>query len=607
MAPFGHRRSGPCQYQQPASQSRKGPARALIERGPKFVAVSQATTSAKTVNRNTGMQATHSLSAEYGSSSDQEREAVEAMLNFHRSSQSPPHRSSQGDPSHAKDDVPKAVPASVETSLGADVSAEADRVLDGIALSSLKRLRPCDSCRAMRKRCDFESGENCTRCTERGETCAYTDEMRKKPCLSFSMGGTAEMSSVYHIPAAAVPDVRALSDSPYMQQAILASLDESPRIAKTRRHAACTACHTKKIKCDMLKPSCTGCYERSKVCVYPIPPQNSDAEPRKTHFALPKSTLISPIIPSQPIPSETSTIVKLEVPGQSLASINPSSSVAVRHPSLGPDSGDESIHSVDNGYYSTDSAASRLNQLSQEQSQIDSSSAISSAALAIENLSKPQRTSFPAVSSSPVVSDHHLSNTSGAHRPASASQKSTNQFPLFNPSYFERDPNFISRFKSKKQIKQAAITAAALASNPGTLSLADIVLDKLPRVKPGIQKRIKCGKLWILDPETAEKVYFCPICRKDYTTANGLKYHLSLHTDFHNMPPGYYWSKESATEDLTKVFQCTVEPCRKAYSTLAGLKYHMGKGKHGSAEGKQSGDEAGASSSEDEEDLNPDE
>ncbi|KAI9347030.1 hypothetical protein BDR26DRAFT_855546 [Obelidium mucronatum] len=57
----------------------------------------------------------------------------------------------------------------------------------------------------------------------------------------------------------------------------------------------------------------------------------------------------------------------------------------------------------------------------------------------------------------------------------------------------------------------------------GGATLAELVLKRLPKVKAGEEKRLKLGSLSIIDPESAEKRFFCPVCKKEYKNANGLK------------------------------------------------------------------------------------
>ncbi|ORY47814.1 hypothetical protein BCR33DRAFT_79658 [Rhizoclosmatium globosum] len=89
------------------------------------------------------------------------------------------------------------------------------------------------------------------------------------------------------------------------------------------------------------------------------------------------------------------------------------------------------------------------------------------------------------------------------------------------------DPDFVRKFKSRAVAEQAALTAIALKQGQ---TMAELVIERLPKLKEGEEKRLKLGTLSILDPESAEKRFFCPVCRKEYKNANGLKYHLNHST-----------------------------------------------------------------------------
>ncbi|KAJ3230557.1 Transcriptional regulator of ribosomal biogenesis proteins [Chytriomyces hyalinus] len=139
------------------------------------------------------------------------------------------------------------------------------------------------------------------------------------------------------------------------------------------------------------------------------------------------------------------------------------------------------------------------------------------------------------------------------------------------------DPAFLSKFKSRAVAETAHATKEALA---GGSTLAELVVERLPKVKAGEEKRLKLGSLSILDPETAEKRFFCPVCKKEYKNANGLKYHLNhSHTKPNELPSGYYFGKKKKeAEDLSKPFVCAIINCGKRYKNLNGLKYHAEHG-----------------------------
>ncbi|KAJ3029990.1 UNVERIFIED_CONTAM: Transcriptional regulator of ribosomal biogenesis proteins [Siphonaria sp. JEL0065] len=139
------------------------------------------------------------------------------------------------------------------------------------------------------------------------------------------------------------------------------------------------------------------------------------------------------------------------------------------------------------------------------------------------------------------------------------------------------DPEFVKKFKTRAIAEVAHMTQEALAA--GT-TLAELVLERLPKIKEGDEKRLKLGSLSIIDPESAEKRFFCPVCKKEYKNANGLKYHLNhSHTKPNELPSGYYFGKKKKeAEDLTKPFVCLVVGCGKRYKNLNGLKYHSEHG-----------------------------
>ncbi|KAJ3140853.1 hypothetical protein HK100_008728 [Physocladia obscura] len=140
--------------------------------------------------------------------------------------------------------------------------------------------------------------------------------------------------------------------------------------------------------------------------------------------------------------------------------------------------------------------------------------------------------------------------------------------------------------KTRKIARLAAETAHALATTGKTL--ARLVVDRLYITSPVPSKtRLTCGKLWIIDPKTLDRVYICPACEKTYSTANGLKYHLGQHDAF---PNGLYYKSDEAEdeemgecgdEEARKAFECTHnDGCRNSYGSLGGLKYHLEHAHH---------------------------
>ncbi|KAI8613598.1 hypothetical protein BC830DRAFT_1170115 [Chytriomyces sp. MP71] len=444
-----------------------------------------------------------------------------------------------------------------------------------------RRGRPCDACRSVRKRCELaQDGRSCARCFERRDPCVFSDPvsraampLAKRPLLvhhhhraNHRLNTTSPAAATTApIPAVAIPLPSAPAASTSKPSLILADIhpnqkpaftatptanatasspSSEPRIAKTRRHAACTTCHTKKTKCDMRKPACTNCLDRNKPCVYPLPPPHGgDGEPRKMHFTLPRGG---------PAPFEARVVPLPGLPrAHAAAAVAGAQGGVVKE-----NEGRRGACSPDPGYFTSSGA--------------ESGDPLSSPLLRDASLQAPLATTFP---SAQLLAEQDPLSHALLTIPSSPR--------IYSPAYFESDPAFSTRFTSKKDLKQASTTASLLASHPH-LSLADLVLDRLPRNKPGApRRRLRCGKLWILDPETAEKVYFCPLCSKNYSTGNGLKYHLSLHApeEVAQIPGGWFWSREVDVEN--KAFCCVVEGCGKSYSSGAGLKYHLAKNVHG--------------------------
>ncbi|KAJ3346841.1 hypothetical protein HDU83_002610 [Entophlyctis luteolus] len=142
--------------------------------------------------------------------------------------------------------------------------------------------------------------------------------------------------------------------------------------------------------------------------------------------------------------------------------------------------------------------------------------------------------------------------------------------------HMELDPAFARKFKSRTVAEQAALTLEALRDGD---TLADVVIKRLPSVKPGEERRLKLGSLSILDPHTLDKRFFCP-------------YHLNhSHVEPNELPAGYYFGKKKKeAEDMSKPFVCTVRKCGKRYKNLNGLKYHIEHGHVLSAHAKGDGD-----------------
>ncbi|KAI8615575.1 hypothetical protein BC830DRAFT_1218438 [Chytriomyces sp. MP71] len=150
--------------------------------------------------------------------------------------------------------------------------------------------------------------------------------------------------------------------------------------------------------------------------------------------------------------------------------------------------------------------------------------------------------------------------------------KKKHSFPLRGDPPTEE---FVSRFMSRKEAMKAHLVTQALAKG---LTLSELVIKLLPTVREGAQRRLTCGKLWIVNPETTQRCYICPACEKEYSTANGLKYHLGQH-NFRDFPEGYYWAKKKDAldrpNDIVQPYSCSVPNCLRKYTSYGGLKYHM--------------------------------
>ncbi|KAJ3026768.1 UNVERIFIED_CONTAM: hypothetical protein HDU68_005114 [Siphonaria sp. JEL0065] len=140
--------------------------------------------------------------------------------------------------------------------------------------------------------------------------------------------------------------------------------------------------------------------------------------------------------------------------------------------------------------------------------------------------------------------------------------------------------NTIQTAKTLKQTQQALETAG----HANGKALVDTVMDRLAKSSSAnCKKRLRCGKLWCLDPATKLRLYFCPVCKKEYKTSNGLKYHLNGH-EAGSFPEGWYWvngDDEDAEDVEKKAFPCLLDGCRNSYTSLGGLKYHREKNHSG--------------------------
>ncbi|KAI9341168.1 hypothetical protein BDR26DRAFT_918509 [Obelidium mucronatum] len=438
--------------------------------------------------------------------------------------------------------------------------------------SSVSRTVSCSVCRHYRKRCDLLL-PSCSRCLKRNAVCDYGSATVHISTTS----GSAKIE-VSKLPPKVIPwsPVKAVS---------------------------CKYCYTKKLKCDKEKPSCGGCVKRSLSCEYTTNSSTTSLSPMIVRQGLADNESFSSSSSSQ------TGMVGVHAPAA------PSSTSATFDIAsiLVPQLNNVISHLVEKEAQkdtTTPATITNLEQLKQEMSKLiteavsqhtgGTSSFASSQAPNPELLLKRKRsidddsvshTQLPNLSQVPILSQQ---TTPSPHQPL---PQSLHHLILPTP------PSPTKTLTQTTKIEPLVHQAAAEA----TTSLADIVIGRLPVVKPGSpMKRLTCARLWIIDPDTSEKVYFCPACKKDYKTSNGLKYHLGQHSDASEFPTGYYWDKASlggsavptasagvmplsdmvvGSEDNgmegrrnggpSKAYSCTVEGCMNEYSSLGGLKYHI--------------------------------
>ncbi|KAJ3265468.1 hypothetical protein HDU77_004975 [Chytriomyces hyalinus] len=134
---------------------------------------------------------------------------------------------------------------------------------------------------------------------------------------------------------------------------------------------------------------------------------------------------------------------------------------------------------------------------------------------------------------------------------------------------------FSRRFHNLRDAVRAYAVSQALGSGK---TLADIVIQHLPKLGADGHRRLSCARLWVWNPETFSKIFICPACEKSYSTSNGLKYHLAQHAT-EDFPEGYYWSKKKDSHhkdyDSASVHVCPVQGCTRRYTSSGGLRYHL--------------------------------
>ncbi|KAJ3023865.1 UNVERIFIED_CONTAM: hypothetical protein HDU68_008434 [Siphonaria sp. JEL0065] len=438
---------------------------------------------------------------------------------------------------------------------------------------------------------------------------------------------------------------------------------------------SCKSCYTKKLRCDKERPSCSACVKRNLPCEYPLgfattsPTSSSPISKKQKNNDEPAAADSSSFSHIEPFPgtgallpaTEPLNIAAILVPQlNSVISDLVNKEAMKRDPSETATNLEQLKQQMTTLISDVVAQQQQLQQQQQQEQQQDSSSVAASkrkridvlAAELEEQSSQKQISLINAVPpivvpshkihrSSPLDENRQLkSSPTRSFRapiiPPTSSPKAVLPVPtlasvkppqpletpsirsatLFQPSDAPQHVAPIIRPPVPPQLTQQEETPIQQASEAIT-TLADIVIGRLPSVKEGSFKKLSCSNLWIIDPDTSDKVYFCPACKKDYKTANGLKYHLGQHVDANEFPRGYYWLKRTGSggkEDgesvvnadaggTSKAYACTVDGCMNEYSSLGGLKYHIFHGHSVNAD-EINGDEP---SSEDADDLQADE
>ncbi|KAJ3113493.1 hypothetical protein HK100_001964 [Physocladia obscura] len=427
--------------------------------------------------------------------------------------------------------------------------------------TSTRRPLPCESCRTQRKRCSTDR-PSCVRCREKNILCQYN-----------------------HLAKKLDPDAQQVS----------------------KRALACISCHFKKIKCSMERPECLNCKNRGQICQYfitlselpPIPPApipsspttdvvpvNHDYQPpfsgnnsAMSDFHTPMSPLIRTLTSSS-LSYAFSPISANELPFEH--SNNSTYTMTRAHTTPTP----TTITTATSIYEpeprpSTSSTSSSISYAS-------TTSFTSSASSSIPSVSNQSKYRFSglrgrsqsvwATVSSALVRNPLSSAPRSSPIPSFSTSNQQQQFPYQVHQYQSQ----YQKYKTKKDAKLAHAALADLQGvAPNPTNLGALVVSRLPKLATGTQKQLKSGKLWIMNPETGEKGYFCPSCLKEYSTSNGLKYHLAQHNDPTDFPDGYYFrNKAPESIDLLGAFSCLVNGCGKTYNSLGGLKYHQLKVHH---------------------------
>ncbi|KAJ3383497.1 hypothetical protein HDU84_003583 [Entophlyctis sp. JEL0112] len=96
-------------------------------------------------------------------------------------------------------------------------------------------------------------------------------------------------------------------------------------------------------------------------------------------------------------------------------------------------------------------------------------------------------------------------------------------------------------FKRKRYEKLAAVTQSEMARR-NVKTFGQLVALRLSTLDPSTENAdLKAGRMWVICPKTLEKIYCCPTCSKEYSSSNGLKYHLTQHnkSELSELPSGY--------------------------------------------------------------------
>ncbi|KAI8610593.1 hypothetical protein BC830DRAFT_727491 [Chytriomyces sp. MP71] len=162
------------------------------------------------------------------------------------------------------------------------------------------RVKPCDACRANRKRCSQER-PSCERCADRGIVCHYGGAMaaRRTGSADSVVGEGSEGASAVgdstgggsHPPRLDWQHNSAVTVGMYEVQSelkdplIVRPDDSSTGIAhivgRTGKLVPCTACRRDRKKCDRSLPSCQNCLGREQNLPYAQPNPPSDLEKAK--------------------------------------------------------------------------------------------------------------------------------------------------------------------------------------------------------------------------------------------------------------------------------------------------------------------------------------